>query len=129
MWGVSSLRVGDEGEDHAVEVVEEADEIEAELDEALLFVCREGAEDLCGVERMVFVHDLVDVECDERSVEQKGDPLPTEQEEERQRGVRRHLGQNELLSANPADRRREKGEERCQSAERSGDADVVGGWR
>lgn len=97
------LGVGDEREDHPVEVVEEADEVEAELDEALFLVRRERAEDFCGVERVVFVHDLVHVEGDERRVEQERNPLPAEQEEEREHRVRRHLGQDELWQCGQAE--------------------------
>lgn len=40
-----------------VEVVEEGDEVEAELDKALLLVARERAEDLCRVVHVVLLHD------------------------------------------------------------------------
>ena len=93
---VVSLGVGDERENHPVEVEEEADEVETELDEALFLVRRERAEDFCSVERVVFVHDLVDIECDERCVEEECHPLPAEQEEEREHRMRRHLGKDKL---------------------------------
>lgn len=69
MFQVRLFGVGDERKDHPVQVVEEADEVEAEFDKADLLMLRQGAEDLCGVQGMVFVHDFVDVECDERSIE------------------------------------------------------------
>lgn len=40
-----------------VEVVEKAQEVEAELDEALLLVLSQSAEDLCGIEHVFVVHD------------------------------------------------------------------------
>lgn len=69
VFQVRLFGVGDERKDHPVQVVEEADEVEAEFDKADLLMLRQGAEDLCGVQGMVFVHDFVDVECDERSIE------------------------------------------------------------
>lgn len=95
-WWACLLCVGDQRKDHPVEIVEEADEVEAELDEALLFVRRERAEDFCCVERVVLVHDFVDIERDQRCIEEEGDPLPAEQEEEGERCVCSHLGEDKL---------------------------------
>jgi hypothetical protein len=42
---------------------------------------------------------LVDVERDERRVEQEGDPLARKQEHGREEGVGNHLGQDKLRGA------------------------------
>jgi len=49
---VLSALVADEGDDHAVEVEEEHEEVEAEFDKGLLFVGVEFAEDFGGVEEV-----------------------------------------------------------------------------
>ena len=49
--------VSDERDNHAVEVEEEHEEVEAEFDEGLLFVHVEFAEDLGGVEEMLVFED------------------------------------------------------------------------
>lgn len=133
------LVLGNEGQDHAVQRVEEEDQavkkdggwlmvpdvrrpgwvggslLEAELEEGLLLVLAQGPEDLCRVEHVVPVHDpggdeegvsqpvcrgdrewagclLVDVVSQEGSIEQEGDDLEAEQENDRHEGVRCHLG-------------------------------------
>jgi len=40
-----------------VEVVKEAQEVKAELDKAFLLVLSQSAEDLCGIEHVLVVHD------------------------------------------------------------------------
>lgn len=43
--------------DHPVEVVEEADEVEAELVEAFLLMLRQCPKDFCRIKHVIFVHD------------------------------------------------------------------------
>lgn len=50
-----------EGDDHAVEVEEEHDEVEAELDEGFALVDVEFAEDLGGVEEVLVVEDSIHI--------------------------------------------------------------------
>lgn len=52
-----SVLTRNQSHNHAVQVVEEADEVEAELDERLLLVRRQRAEDFCRVIHVVFGHD------------------------------------------------------------------------
>ena len=46
--------------DIPVKIVKEAEQIEAELDEALLLVLSQCAEDLCGIKHVLSVHDPFD---------------------------------------------------------------------
>ena len=69
------LGIGDESEDHPVQVVEEADQIEAQLNEADLLMLAQRPEDFGGVQGVILVHDFVDVERHERSVEKERYPL------------------------------------------------------
>jgi len=91
------LRVVDEGKDHAVKVVEEAEKVKAELDEALLLVLTQRTENLCCVKHVLSVHDLVGVVGDEWQVPSGGDPLSTDQVDEGHERLYKHLGKNELI--------------------------------
>jgi len=48
---------------HPVEIVEEREQVKAELDETLLLVPGEGAKDFCCVVHVIFVSYFVDIEC------------------------------------------------------------------
>lgn len=90
------FRVGNQRQNHPVQIVEETDEVESQLEEAFLLMARQRPKDFCCVQRMIFLHDLVHVEGDQRSIEQESYPLPTEEEEHRHNGMCGHLGQDEL---------------------------------
>jgi len=47
--------------DHPVEIIEEREQVKAELDETLLLVSGEGAKDFCCVIHVIFVSYLVDI--------------------------------------------------------------------
>lgn len=53
---VSMLLFKDTKRNSPVEVVEEAEEVESKLDEALLLVLTQSTEDLCGVKHVLSVH-------------------------------------------------------------------------
>lgn len=71
-----------EGNDHAVEVEEEHDEVETELGEGFPLVYIQLAEDLGGIQEMSVVNNLLDVVAQERQVEDKRQPVSVDQEHE-----------------------------------------------
>jgi len=76
-----------ESHNHAVEVEEEHDQVEAELDERFLLVYIQFPEDLRGVQEMLVVEDLLCVECQQRQIQEQGDPVSIDQEQKGQEGV------------------------------------------
>jgi hypothetical protein len=92
--GISHLGalIADEGHNHAVEVEEEHDEVEAKLDEGFLLVDVQLAEDLGSIQQVGVASNLLDVPSEKRNVEQKRQPVAIDQEEERQKSVYSSLG-------------------------------------
>lgn len=104
--------IADKRNNHAVEVEEEHDEVEAELEEGLLqytsvlsYYFSDGtrvaayllmhvqlAEDLRGIQQMGVVNDLVDIVSQERQVEDESDPVAIDQEQEGEEAVNGGFG-------------------------------------
>jgi hypothetical protein len=91
--------IADEGDNHAVKVEEEHDQVEAKLDEGFLLMDVELAENLGSIQEMGVVDDLLDVPCEERDVEQQGHPVAVDQEEQRQESVHSGLGNDVRVEA------------------------------
>lgn len=79
--------VADEGDDHAVEVEEEHDEVEAELDERFLLVYVELSENLSGIQKVLVLEDLLCVPCKQRQVEDQGEPVTVDEEQDSEESV------------------------------------------
>jgi hypothetical protein len=92
--GISHLGalIADEGYNHAVEVEEEHDKMEAKLDEGFLLVDVQLAEDLGSIQQVGVANDLLDVPSEKRNVEQKRQPVAIDQEKECQESVYGSLG-------------------------------------
>jgi hypothetical protein len=73
--------------DHAVKVEEEHDKMESELEERFLLMDIQLAEDLCGIQKMCVVKDLLDIEGNERQVEKKCYPVSVDEEQECQEAM------------------------------------------
>lgn len=84
--------VSDKSNNHAVEVEEEHEQVEAKLEERFLLVNIELAEDLSRIEEMSVVNNLLDVPAKERQVENERDPVTVDEEEEGQETVHSSLG-------------------------------------
>jgi len=82
----------DESNDHAVEVEEEHDEVETKLEERLLLVDVELAEDLGGVEKVGVLEDLLRVPGQEREVQDQRQPVAVDQEQESEESVNGGFG-------------------------------------
>lgn len=87
----TKLLIGDQSHDHSVQVEEEHQQVEAQLDERLLFVPRQSPENLSSVKQVVFVDELVDIECKHWKVQQEHKPEAIDQEKNSQKGVDRSL--------------------------------------
>jgi hypothetical protein len=84
--------VSDKSNNHAVEVEEEHDEVETQLEERLLLMDVELAEDFSRIEEMSVVNDLLDVPAKERQVENKRHPVAVDEEKEGQETMHSSLG-------------------------------------
>jgi len=84
--------VPDQGDDHAVEVEKEHDEVETELDEGFLLVSVERPENFGCVEEMCVIEDLLDVKSQQRQVEDQSDPIAVDQKQDSQECVNSGLG-------------------------------------
>jgi hypothetical protein len=84
--------VPDKSNNHAVEVKEEHDQMEAELDERLLLVDVQLAEDLGSIQQVGVLEDLLDVPGEQRKVQDQSQPISVNEEEEGQETVYRSLG-------------------------------------
>jgi len=84
--------VTDESDNHAVEVEEKHDEVEAKLDEGFLLVDVQLPEDLCRIEEVSVLEDLLDVPDQQRQVEYQREPISVDKEEECQKSVHGGLG-------------------------------------
>lgn len=91
--------VPDESDDHAVEVEEEHDQVEAKLDEGFLFVYVELPEDLSRIKKMLVLENFLGVPGQQRQVEQQGDPVTVDEEEKGQEGVDGGLGNDVRVQA------------------------------
>jgi len=99
----TSLR-GDEGGDHPVEVVEEAEQVEGELHPALALAAVQHVpgHDVCGVVEAGARHHgaravAVDMVGDEGRVQQQGEPLAAQQEQHVEQDVQRILWQHQRI--------------------------------
>jgi len=79
--------VTDQGDYHRVEVEEEHDKMETELEKGFLLVYIQLPEDLSGVQKMCVIQDFLDVEGEERCVEEQRDPVAIDKEEEGQEAM------------------------------------------
>jgi len=96
-WFGSSDLVGlvaDEGDDHAVEVEEEHDEVEAKLDEGFLLMDVELSENLGRVKEVLVLEDFLCVPGKQRQVEDQGDPVPVDEEQNGDESVDGSFGDN-----------------------------------
>jgi hypothetical protein len=84
--------VSDKSNNHAVEVEEEHDKVETQLEERLLLMDVELAEDFSRIEEMSVVNDLLDVPAKERQVENKRHPVAVDEEKEGQETMHSSLG-------------------------------------
>lgn len=84
--------VADKGDDHAVEVEEEHDQVEAELDERFLLMNVELSENLGRIQEMLVFEDLLCVPGKERQVEEQGDPVTVHEEENGEESVDSSFG-------------------------------------
>jgi hypothetical protein len=80
-------RVPDQGDDHAVQVEEEQDEMKAELRKRFLLVNVQLPEDLGRIKEMGVVHNLLNIVPEEREVEYQRQPVSVDKEQERQESV------------------------------------------
>lgn len=81
---MKSVLILNERHDHSVEVVEEQEEVEAQLDEGLSLLLVQGSEDFGGVQQMVVVANLESIEHNQWQVDHKGEPVARQQEHQRQ---------------------------------------------
>lgn len=79
--------ITDQGNNHAVEVEEEHEEVEAKLDEGFLLVHVQLAENLGRIQKVLVLVDLLGVEQHEGQVQHDGEPVSVDHEEEGQEGV------------------------------------------
>jgi len=86
--------VADKCNNHAVEVEEKHEQVESELDEGFLFVDVELAEDLGSVKKVGVVNDLLDVPGKKRQVEDQGQPVAVDQEQEGEETMNSSFGDN-----------------------------------
>lgn len=91
--------VSDQGDDHAVQVEEEQDEVETELCEGFLLMHVQLPEDLSRVQEMRVVNNLLDVVSEERQVEDQRNPVSVDQEQERQESVDGDFGDDVRVEA------------------------------
>lgn len=59
--------------------------METQLDKRLLLMLRQGSENLGGIKQVVFVVELVDVECKQWQVQQEDEPEAIDQEKDSQK--------------------------------------------
>lgn len=86
--------VPDEGDNHAVEVEEEENQVEAELGERFLLVNIKLPEDLSRVKEVGVVNDLLDVPSEERQVQDQRQPISVDEEQERHESMNGDFGEN-----------------------------------
>jgi TPP-dependent indolepyruvate ferredoxin oxidoreductase alpha subunit len=86
--------ITDQGNNHAVEVEEEHQEMEAELDEGFPLVDVELAENLSGVQKVLVVKDLLSVVGEQRQVQDNRKPVAIDNEQEGQESMNSSLGDN-----------------------------------
>jgi len=79
--------VPDQSDNHAVEVKEEHDQVEAELGEGLFLVHVKLAEYLCRIKEMGVVDDLLHVPADERQVDDQRQPVAVDKKQEGQEAM------------------------------------------
>ena len=82
----------DKGDDHAVEVEEEQDEMEAELREGFLLMHVQLPEDLSRIQKMCVVHNLLDVPHEEGKVENQREPVSVDKEHKRKESMNGDFG-------------------------------------
>jgi len=95
---------GDEGGDHSIEVVEEADEVEGQFDPALPLAAVQhlARHDVGRVVQARAGHDgarsvPVDMVGDEGRIEEQGEPLPAEEEQQVEEDVQHILRQHQRV--------------------------------
>jgi len=91
--------VVNQGNNHAVEVEEEQDQVEAELEEGFLLVSVERPENLGGIEEMRIIQDLLGVKGQQRQIQNQGDPVSVDQEQCRQESVNGGFGDDVRVEA------------------------------
>lgn len=84
--------VSNEGHNHAVQVEEKQNEVEAELGEGFLLVNVKLAENLSGVQEVGVVNDLLDVPGNKGHVEDERQPVTVDKEKEGQETVNGDFG-------------------------------------
>jgi len=91
--------IADEGDNHAVEVEEEHEQVEAQFDEGFLLVHIELSEDFRRVQKVLVLKDLLSVPCQQRQIQDQCDPVSVDKEEEGQEGVYGGLGDDVCVQA------------------------------
>lgn len=82
-----SLLVANQSHDHSIQVEEKHQQVEAQLDKALFLVLRQRAEDLRGIQQVVFLHKLVHIVGQHWQVQQKHKPEAVHEEKHGQDAV------------------------------------------
>jgi len=72
--------IADEGNNHAVEVEEEHEQVEAQFDEGFLLVHIELSEDFRRVQKVLVLEDLLSVPCQQRQIQDQCDPVSVDKE-------------------------------------------------
>jgi len=91
--------VTDESNDHAVEVEEEHEQVEAQFDEGFLLVHIKLPEDLRRIEEVLVFKDLLAIPCQQRQVQDESDPVSIDEKQDGQKRVHGSFGDDIRVEA------------------------------
>lgn len=79
--------ISNQSDDHSVQVEEKQQQVETQLEETFLLVFGQSSKDLSSIQQVVFFVKFVDVESKQWQIEQKGKPVPIDQEQNGQKSM------------------------------------------
>jgi hypothetical protein len=91
--------ISNEGNNHAIQVEEEHDEVKAQLDEGFLLMHIQLPENLRRIQEMLVLEDFLSVPSQQRQIQDKCHPVPVDKEQEGQESVDGGFGDNVCVKA------------------------------